>query len=142
MNQRKRKVEVSSFSRSFHIIFRLIVLEKCFWSLNQDIWSLSALCSVRPVSSMLTFPLMYDFLPLSMRITSWIVKKKKVSLCWKKVVRKKVELQATCFVFLVRSLINLWFLTNQIEETNKQIKLRWREVDQSLMAMLSVWKTV
>ena len=32
--------------------------------------------------------------------------------------------------------------TNQTEETNKQIKLRWREVDQSLMAMLSVWKTV
>ena len=59
-----------------------------------------------------------------------------------KVVLQKVELQATFFVRLVRSLIDLWFLTNQIEETNKQIKLRWREVDHGLMAMLSLWKTV
>ena len=58
-----------------------------------------------------------------------------------KVVRKKVELQATFFVRLVRSLINLWFSTNQIEEI-KTNQLRWREVDHSLMAMLSVWKTV
>ena len=40
------------------------------------------------------------------------------------IVRKKFELQATFFVRLVRSLINLSFSTNQIEETNKQIKLR------------------
>ena len=83
---------------------------------------------------MLTFPFRYHFPPLSMRITSWIVKKK--SAYAEKVVRKKVELQATFFVRLVRSLINLWFSTNQIEETNKQTKLRWREVDHSLMAML------
>ena len=75
-----------------------------------------------------------------MRITSWIVKKK--STYAEKIVPNKVELQATFFVRLVRSLINLWFSTNQIEETNKQTKLRWREVDHSLMAMLSVWKTV
>ena len=37
--------------------------------------------ALRPVSSMLTFPLWYNFPPISMRITSWIVKK--VSLCWK-----------------------------------------------------------
>ena len=60
---------------------------------------------LRPVSSMLTFPLRYNFPPLSMRITSWIVKKK--SAYAEKVVRKKVELQATFFVRLVRSLINL-----------------------------------
>ena len=89
---------------------------------------------------MLTFPLRYNFPPISMCITSWIVKKK--SAYAEKVVCKKVELQATFFVRLVRSLINLWFSTNQIEETNKQTKLRWREVDHSLMAMLSVWKTV
>ena len=35
----------------------------------------------------------------------------------------------TFFVPLVCSLINLWFLTNQIEETNKQMKLRWREAN-------------
>ena len=89
---------------------------------------------------MLAFPLRYNFPPLSMHITSWIVKKK--SAYTEKVVRKKVELQATFFVRLVRSLINLWFSTNQIEETNKQIKLTWREVDHSLMAMLSVSKSV
>ena len=89
---------------------------------------------------MLTFPLRYNFPPLSMRITSWIVKKK--SAYAEKVVRKNVELQATLFVRLVRSLINFWFSTHQIEETNKQIKLRWWEDDHSLMAMLSVWKTV
>ena len=59
-----------------------------------------------------------------------------------KVVRKKVELQATFFVRLVRCLINLLLPTNQIEETNKQIRLRWQEVNHSLMVMLSVWKTV
>ena len=80
-----------------------------------------------PVSSTLPFPFRYNFLPLSMRITSWILKE--VSLTWK-IVRKKVELQAAFFVRLVRSLINLWFPTNQIEETNKETKLRW-EVDQS-----------
>ena len=69
-----------------------------------------------------------------MRITSWVVKKK--SAYAEKVVHKKVELQATFFVRLVRSLINLWFSTNQIEDTNKQIKLRWQEVDHNLMAML------
>ena len=71
---------------------------------------------------MLTFPLRYNFPPLIMRITSWIVKKKPVYA--ENVVRKKVELQATFFVRLVRSLINLWFSTNQIEETNKQIKIK------------------
>ena len=89
---------------------------------------------------MLTFPLQYNFPSLSMRINSWIVKEKSVFA--KKIVRKKVELQATFFNRLVRSLINLWFSTNQIEETNKQIKLRWWEVDHSLLAMLSAWKTV
>ena len=69
-----------------------------------------------------------------MRITSWILKKK--SAYAEKIVHKKVELQATFFVRPVRSLINLWFSTNQIEETNKQTKLRWREVDHSPMAML------
>ena len=61
--------------------------------------------NLRPVSSMMTFPLRYNFPPLSMRITSWIVKKK--SAYAEKVVRKKVELQANFFVRLVRSLINL-----------------------------------
>ena len=77
---------------------------------------------LRPVSSMLTFPLRYNSPPLSMRITSWIVKKE--SAYAEKIVRKKVELQATFFVRLVRSLLNLWFSTNQIEETDKQTKLR------------------
>ena len=57
-----------------------------------------------------------------MRITSWIVKKE--SAYAEKIVRKKVELQAIFFVRLVRSLLNLWFLTNQIEETDKQTKLK------------------
>ena len=61
--------------------------------------------NLRPVSSMMTFPLRHNFPPLSMRITSWIVKKK--SAYAEKVVRKKVELQATFFVRFVRSLINL-----------------------------------
>ena len=56
---------------------------------------------------MLTLPLRYNFPPLSMRITSWMVKKK--SAYAEKIVRKKVELQATFFVRLVRSLINLGF---------------------------------
>ena len=89
---------------------------------------------------MLNFPLQYNFPHLSMRKTSWIVKKK--STYAEKIVRQKVELQATFFVRLVRSLINLRFSTHQIEETNKQIKLRWQEVDLSLMVMLPVWKTV
>ena len=76
-----------------------------------------------------------------MRITDKIVKKIKSAYA-EKIVRKKFELQATFFARLVRSFINIWFSTNQIEETNKQTKLRWREVDHSLMAMLSVWKTV
>ena len=71
---------------------------------------------------MLTFPLRYNSPPLSMRITSWIVKKK--SAYAEKIFSKKVELQATFFVRLVRSLLNLWFSTNQIEETDKQTKLR------------------
>ena len=54
---------------------------------------------------------------------SWLDRQKKSGYS-EKVVRKKVELQATFFVHLVRSLVNLWFSTNQIEETNKQIKLR------------------
>ena len=52
---------------------------------------------------MLTFPLRYNSPPLSIRITSWIVKKE--SAYAEKIVRKKVELQATFFV--VRSLLNL-----------------------------------
>ena len=66
---------------------------------------------------MLTFPLRYNFPPLSMRITNWIVRKK--SAYAEKVVHKKVELQATSFVRFVGSLINLSFSTNQIEETDK-----------------------
>ena len=72
--------------------------------------------TLRPASSMLTFPLQYNFPPLSMRITSRIIQKK--SAYAEKIVRKKVQLQATFFVRLVFSLINLWFLTNRIEETN------------------------
>ena len=78
---------------------------------------------------MLTFPLYYNFLPLTMRITSWIVKKKSAHA--EKLVRKKVELQATFFVFIMHSLINLWFSTKQIEETDKQTKLEWRVVNHS-----------
>ena len=52
--------------------------------------------------------------------------RQKKSAYVEKVVRRKVELQATFFVCLVRSLIDLWFSNNRIEETNKQIKLRWR----------------
>ena len=89
---------------------------------------------------MLTFPLRFNFPPLSMRITNWMIKKRSASA--EKVVREKVELYATFFVHLVHSLINLWFSTNQIKETNKQIKLRWWEADNSFMAMLSAWKTV
>ena len=74
-----------------------------------------------------------------MRITSWVVKK--VSAHGEKIVRKKIQLQVTLFVHLMRSLINLWFLTNQIEEADKQTKLRWQVVDHSHMVMLSVWKT-
>ena len=59
-----------------------------------------------------------------------------------KVAHKKVRLQATFFVRLVRSLINLLFSTNQIEETDKQTKSRWRVVDHSHMAILSIWKTI
>ena len=54
---------------------------------------------------MLTFPFQYNFPPLSMRISSWIVKKE--SAYAEKIVRKKVELQATFLVRLVRSPINL-----------------------------------
>ena len=61
----------------------------------------------RPVSSMLTFPLRYNSPPLSMRITSWIIKKE--SAYAEKVVRKNVELQATFFVRLVRSLLKVGF---------------------------------
>ena len=41
---------------------------------QQENFSLLA-SSLRPVSSMLAFPLRYNFPPLRMRITSWIVKK-------------------------------------------------------------------
>ena len=54
---------------------------------------------------MLTFLYQYNFPPLSMRITSWIVKKQSAHAG--KTDRKKVELQANFFVHLVRSLINL-----------------------------------
>ena len=50
--------------------------------------------------------------------------RQKKSAYAEKTVRKRVELQATFFVRLVRFLINLWFSTNQIEETNKRTKLR------------------
>ena len=50
-----------------------------------------------------------------MRITSWVIKK--ISAHAEKIVRKKVELQVTFFVRLMRSL-------NQIEETDKQTKLK------------------
>ena len=53
-----------------------------------------------------------------------------------KIVHKKVELQATFFSTSCVLLINLWFSTNQIEETDKQTKLRWELVDHSQMAML------
>ena len=43
---------------------------------------------------MLVFPIWYNFPPLSMRITSWIVKNAE------KVTHKKVELQTTFFVRL------------------------------------------
>ena len=54
---------------------------------------------LRPVSSMLTFPLWYNFPPLSMRITSWILKKsqpllKKLSA--KKLSSRQVFLSASC----------------------------------------------
>ena len=75
-----------------------------------------------------------------MRITSWIIKKK--SAHTEEVVLKKGELQAIFFVGLERSLINLWFSNNEIEETDKQTKLRRRDVDHSHMTMLSVQKTV
>ena len=42
-----------------------------------------------------------------------------MSVYTKEIVCKKVELQVTFFVPLVCSLINLWFSTNQIEETNE-----------------------
>ena len=41
---------------------------------QQENFSLLA-SSLRPVCSMLAFPLRYNFPPLRMRITSWIVKK-------------------------------------------------------------------
>ena len=89
---------------------------------------------------MLTFPLRYNFPPLSMRITSWIAKKK--SAYAEKIVRKKVDFQAIFFVRLVRSLINIWFSTNQIEETNKQTKLRLWEVEHSLGKYGKQFRTV
>ena len=82
---------------------------------------------LRLVSSMLSFPLWYNFPLLSMRITSWIVKKGQSML--NKIVCKNIELRATFFVRIVRFLINLWFATNPIEEADKQTKLRWRVVD-------------
>ena len=47
---------------------------------QQESFSLLA-SSLRPVCSMLAFPLRYNFPPLRMRITSWIAKKG--SLCRK-----------------------------------------------------------
>ena len=141
---------VSYFKYNWSCILRNISLNNNTWSLTHLTENISSQSKasiafpirslLRSVSSMLTFPLRYNFPPWSLRITSWIAKKK--SAYAEKVVPKKVELQATFFVRLARSLINLWFSTNQIEETNKQIKLRWREVDHRLMAMLSIWKTV
>ena len=89
---------------------------------------------------MLTFLLRHNFPSLSMRITSWMVKKKSAHA--EKIVHKNVELQATFFVRLMRFLINLSFSTKQIEETDKQTKLRWWVVDPSHMVMLSIWKTI
>ena len=70
---------------------------------------------------MLTFSLWHSFPPLYMGITSRIIKKK--SDYAEKIVCRNVELQATFFVRLVRSLINLWFSTSQTEETNKETKV-------------------
>ena len=55
-------------------------------------------------------PLRYNFLPLSVRITSWIVKK--VSPYWKNCPQKTDELLGTFLVRVLRSFINLWFCTN------------------------------
>ena len=49
----------------------------------------------------------------------------------KKSSAKKLSSRRLLFVRIVRSLINLWFSTNQIEETGKQTKLRWRVVNHS-----------
>ena len=90
---------------------------------------------------MLTFPLRYNFPVLRMRTTSWIVKKN--SAYAEKIARKKVELQATCFcpprAFSYKSFD---FRPMTLKKLNKQTKLRWWEVDHSLMAILSVRKTV
>ena len=102
----------------------LIILGKDNWNTNSI-----NMISKGQFPACWLFHFWYNFPPLSMRITSWIVKKSQPML--KKLSAKKVELQATISVHLVRSLINLRFSTNQIEETNKQIKLRWRKVDQS-----------
>ena len=53
----------------------------------------------------------------------------------KKLLAKKFDSRRFFFVSPVRSLINLWFLTNQVEKTDKQTKLRWLVVDQCHMAM-------
>ena len=76
-------------------------------------WSLK-----RPVPSMLTFPLQCNFPPLSMRITSCIVQKKQPMI--KKLSAKRLNPRQLSFVRLMRSLINLWFPTNQIKETIKK----------------------
>ena len=93
------------------------------------------------VSSMLTFLLRYNFSPF--KHTHNQLKLQKNSAYAEKIVHKKVELQATFFVCLECYYTNLWFSTNQIEEIDKQTKLRWWViVDQSHMTMLPVWKTV
>ena len=74
--------------RCFHFSIVIIIAESV--SLIRDV---IISLSLRPVSSMLTFPLRYNFPPLSMCITSWIAKKK--SAYAEKVVREKVEFQAT-----------------------------------------------
>ena len=75
-----------------------------------------------------------------MRITSWIVEKSQPRL--KKLSGKKLNSWRFFYPPRALSYKSLIFDQSQIEETNKQIKLRLREVDHSLMAMLSVWKTV
>ena len=56
----------------------------------------------------------------------------------KKLLAKKFNSRRFFFVLPVRSLINLCFLTNQVEKTDKQTKLRWLVVDHCHMAMLSL----
>ena len=81
---------------------------------------------------MLSFSLQYNFPPLSMRITNGIVKKKKkkktVHPCWNNCPQK--SLTPGDFFCSPRALsYKSLFLTNQIEETDKQRTLRRQVTD-------------